>query len=157
MGELVLNFETKYEESIEIAVVFFIEQEGLLVPFFLEEEGLRFRSNKTANLKFQWVDSEKAAKLISGSSVYLKTDEIVLPDGIFSIDEFKDFMVLDPELGEVGAIDEINNYGGNVVLSIFRDGDEILVPFNEELLISIDHKKRQITLKLPSGLIDLGT
>ncbi len=156
-GELVLNFEPKYEDSIHDASTFFVEQDGLLVPFFIEENGIRFRSNKTANLKFEWVDSEKAAKLISGSSVYLKTDEIKIPNGIFSIDEYKDFMVVDAELGEVGTIDEINDYGGNIVLSILRDGDEILVPFNEELLISIDHKKQQIILDLPSGLIDLET
>ena len=154
-GELVLNFEPKYEDSINNSAIFFIEQDGLLVPFFIEEDGIRFRSNKTANIKFQWVDSEKAAKLISGSSVYLKTDEIVLPDGIFSIDEFNDFMINDTKLGEIGKIKEINDYGGNIVLTISYKGNEILVPYNDELLVSIDHHKQQITLELPSGLFEL--
>lgn len=154
-GELVLNFETKYEESIDPAEIFYIEQEGLLVPFFLEEDGLRYRSNKTANLKFQWIDSDKAAKLICGSSVYLKTSDIIIPEGIFTIDEYLDFTIEDSSLGEIGKIKEINDFSGNIVLTVLHKGEEILIPFNDELLQSIDKQNQIILLALPPGLIDL--
>ena len=154
-GEIVLNFETKYEESIENAEIFFIEQEGLLVPFFLEEDGLRFRSNTTTILKFQWIDSEKAAKLITGSGVYLKTSDIIIPEGIFTIDEYLDFLIQDSSLGVIGKVKEINDYGGNIVLTVMHESNEILIPFNEDLLLSIDGQNKVILLNLPPGLINL--
>jgi hypothetical protein len=58
-GELVLEYEPEFEESVVEAERFFLEIDGLLVPFFVAEEGLRFRSAKTALITFDWVELPK--------------------------------------------------------------------------------------------------
>jgi len=60
-GELVLEYEPEYEESVVEADRYFLEIDGLLVPFFVAEEGFRFRSAKTALITFDWVETEKYA------------------------------------------------------------------------------------------------
>ncbi|HSH20583.1 MAG TPA: hypothetical protein VLA03_09020 [Draconibacterium sp.] len=153
-GELVLEFEFQFENSIENSDRFFVELEGLLVPFFVVEDGFRFKTDNTAILTFDGVDSDKYAKRMVGTSVYLFKYEIVFtPDEVFE-SELVNYLLDDEKLGEIGIIEQVDNYSGNVVFTVNFKGKEILVPFNEDLLISVDKQKKKIKLRFPEGLLD---
>jgi len=64
------------------------------------------------------------------------------------------FTVFGVREGEIGTIDEIVIYPKNSVLKIFFKGKEILVPFDEELIESIDMSRKRIDIHLPEGLIE---
>jgi 16S rRNA processing protein RimM len=149
----VLEFATQSANSIELAHRFFVELEGLLVPFFLVEDGFRFKTDNTAILTFNDVESEKYAKRMVGSGVYLFKNEMIDSDEIFD-SELNGFVLFDEEKGRIGTIEEVNDYSGNIVFSVKFQGNELLVPFNEELLIAFERDKKQITLKLPEGLFE---
>jgi 16S rRNA processing protein RimM len=153
-GELVLEFESQFEYSIENANRFFVELEGLLVPFFVLEEGFRFKTDNSAIITFDGVESEKYAKRMVGSSVYLFKDEIIaMPDEQFE-SQFKNYLLVDEKLGEIGLIEQIDNYSGNVVITVNYHGKELLVPFNEDFIIAIDEQNKVLKLRLPEGLIE---
>ncbi len=153
-GEVVLEFEEQYEYSVEDAERFFIELDGLLVPFFIVDDGLRFRSGKAANVKFDWVDSEPYAKRLVGRDVYLYQIEIVDEPDEESI-HLKGFHLVDETLGEIGVIEEVDDYAGNIVFTLNYKGNELLVPYNDDILIDLNEEKRTITLRLPEGLTDV--
>lgn len=153
-GEIVLEYEYQFESSIEIASRFFIELEGLLVPFFMNENGFRFKSAKTAILNFKWVETENYAKRLIGQNVFLLKNEIV-PDkeeetGFINLENYS---VFDAKLGKLGKIEKIDDYSGNIVFTIQYKNSELLIPFHEEILVSMNHVLKQITLKIPAGLI----
>jgi 16S rRNA processing protein RimM len=153
-GELVLEFEPQFEMSIENADRFFVELEGLLVPFFLFDDGFRFKTENTAIIIFEGVDSEKYAKRMVGSSVFLfKTEIIVSPDE-FTDSELINYLLIEETLGEIGLIEQIDNYSGNIVITVNYRGKELLVPFNDDFLVHLDKLKKIITLKFPEGLLD---
>lgn len=152
-GELVLEFEPQFEISVENADRFFVELDGLLVPFFVLEDGFRFKTDNTAILSFEGVESEKYAKRMVGSSVYLFKEEIIVTDEFFD-SELVNFLLVDEVIGEIGNIEQVDNYSGNIVLTVNFKGRELLVPFNEDFLIEIDKKQKQIKLALPEGLIE---
>ena len=153
-GELVLEYEPQFEISIENADRFFVELEGLLVPFFVLEDGFRFKTENSAILSFDGVDSEKYAKRMVGSSVFLFKDEIiVIPDELFD-SELVNYLLFDEKLGEIGIIDQVDNYSGNIVFTLNYKGKELLVPFNEDFLIELDKHNKFIKLRLPEGLFD---
>jgi 16S rRNA processing protein RimM len=153
-GEIVLEFEPQFEMSIENADRLFVELEGLLVPFFVFEDGFRFKTENSAILAFDGVDSEKYAKRMVGSSVYLfKSEIIILPDELTN-SELINYLLVDETLGEIGLIEQIDNYSGNIVLTVNFRGKELLVPFNDDLLIHLDKHKKILTLKFPEGLLD---
>ena len=153
-GELVLEVEPHFEASIENADRFFVELEGLLVPFFLVEDGFRFKTDITAIITFDGVDSEKYAKRMVGSSVFLfKTEIIVSPDEI-NDSGLVNYLVVDEILGEIGLIDQVDNYSGNIVFTVNFKGKELLVPFNEDFLLHLDKQNKIIKLRLPEGLLD---
>ncbi len=153
-GELVLEYEPEFEESVAEAERFFLEIDGLLVPFFIAENGLRFRSAKTALIAFNWVETEKYARRLVGTAVYLFTHEIIDEPEETSTSRFLHFQLLDETGKEIGNISAVDDYAGNVVLTVDADGEEILIPFNEDFLLKLDEDQKIIQLRLPEGLME---
>jgi 16S rRNA processing protein RimM len=153
-GELVLEYEPEYEESVVEADRYFLEIDGLLVPFFVAEEGFRFRSAKTALITFDWVETEKYAHRLVGSLVYLFNHEIVDEPEEASISQFLHFLLLDENGKKIGEISAVDDYAGNIVFTVDTENGEILVPFNKDFLLKLDQGLKIIQLRLPEGLMD---
>lgn len=153
-GELVLEYEPEFEESVVEANRFFLEIDGLLVPFFVAEDGLRFRSAKTALVTFDGVNTEKYARRLVGSPVYLFNFEIIDEPGDRTTSQFLHFRLLDEIGKEVGEISAVDDYAGNIVFTVNTGKGEILVPFNEDFLLKLDAKQKSVQLRLPEGLTD---
>ena len=153
-GEVALEYEPELEESVAQAERFFIEIDGLLVPFFISEDGLRFKSAKTALLQFNWVDGENQARRLVGCPVYLYNIEIHDETIDYSINQFMNYHLQNENSQEIGIILAVDDYAGNVVFTVVANKQEILVPYNQELLLDIDKAKKIIKLRLPDGLLD---
>lgn len=153
-GEVVLEYEEHYEYSVEEAERFFIELDGLLVPFFIEDEGLRFRSAKSVIVNFEEVKTEAYAKRLIGQTAWLYKTEIV-DEPEEHADLLLGFTLIDEQRGVIGPIEDMDDFAGNIVLNVNFKGQELLVPYNEEMLVELDEMKKEITLRLPDGLIEL--
>lgn len=151
-GEVVLEFEEHYENSISNAERFFIELEGLLVPFFIAKNGFRLKSGKSALVIFDDVKSEAYAKRFVGQQVYLFSNEVNDENEEFSSD-WNNYTLVDENRGEIGTILDLADYSGNIVLTVDFGGKEILIPFNEDFLVEVDNSGKKIILKIPEGLI----
>ena len=150
-GEVILEFEPALEYSVAQANRFFIDIDGLLVPFFVAENGLRLRYVNSVLVKFDWVDSEKYTRRLIGREVYLLLQEAV-DDSFDPFASLNDYCVFDENNEPAGVVTGIEDFSGNVVLKVVSGDNEFLIPFNDELLISIDKKKQKITLQIPEGL-----
>ncbi len=153
-GEVVLEFEPHFEYSVEETERFFIEQEGLLVPFFLKDGGLRFKTGNTAIVTLDLVDTEKYAKRLVGNSVYLYQTEIVDEPEQSLESQFENYLLIDKTIGEIGLISQVDDYAGNIVVTVNFRGEELLIPYNDELVVEINEAQKTITLNLPEGLIE---
>jgi 16S rRNA processing protein RimM len=153
-GEVVLFFEEEFEESVEFAVILFVKIEGLLVPFFIEDEGLRIKSARQAYIKFKWVDSGEKAREFSGCEVYLKTVDIIKTEEKFNLQMLIGFQVLNSQKLIIGKVAEVNDYAGNVVLSVDFEGSEVLIPFNSDMVEILDTDNKILQMQIPDGLFD---
>jgi 16S rRNA processing protein RimM len=152
-GSLVLEFEPQFEFSVEEADRFFVELEGLLVPFFIKDAGLRFWGANSAIVDFDCVENEKYAKRLIGSSVYLYKEEIIdIEEQAES--QLDNYLLIGERLGEIGTIIRVDDFSGNVVLTVEYRGEEVMIPYNEELLIEINDSLKTIKLQLPEGLLE---
>jgi 16S rRNA processing protein RimM len=151
-GEIVLSFDDGFEESVEQAKIFFVKLEGYLVPFFPEEGGVWVRTSKQAQVKFRWVDSGEKAREYSGSEVFLKTSELKISDKSITPQALTGFEVFDSLKAKIGLVAGVNNYSGNIVLSVSRQGREILIPFNPAMVLGFDVKKKFLQMEIPEGL-----
>ena len=149
-----LEFEVQFELSVENASRFLIEIDGLLVPFYVNDSGIRFKSLNSAIIHFHWVEDKMYAHRMVGSTVWLFASEIIDQVNDFNVFDLKHYTLFDRERGKIGEIIDIEDYSGNVVLKVDYLNNELLIPYNDELLVSCDIHKKNITLDLPGGLID---
>lgn len=153
-GNVILEFDPLFESSLEDAGRFFIELDGLLVPFFIAEDGFRFKGANTAILNFDDVETEDYAKRMVGAAVYLFRDEIVHDTGNHQHVRFKNYMLVDKKAGEIGIIEQVDDYSGNLVLTVRFRGVEILVPLHADFILEIDDRQKTVRMDLPDGLLD---
>lgn len=154
-GGLSLIFEPQYDLSLENEPTLFLEIDGLLVPYFFSEEGIRFRSSESAIIQLDWVENEDQARKLTGLSVYIKNEDIVLQEEELTIHHLVGFRLSDEQLGEIGIIEKVEDYGGNLLFQVQYHEKEILIPFNEELLIDLSESERTIVIQCPEGIFDL--
>ena len=154
-GEVVLQFEPEYEASLDEMPTLFLEIDGLLVPFFLQSEGLRFRSGETALLLFDWIENEEQARKICGTSVYISRKDWIDEAEELSLHALVGYTLFDTEKGKIGSILHVDDYTGNLILTVKHGDEEILIPFNEDFLTRFDEEKREMELQCPDGIFDL--
>jgi len=154
-GELVIRFEEIYYETLEEYPNLFLEIDQLLVPFFIENDSLRFKSGESVITKLEWVDSDKKAKELCGLSVFVDNTDVIEPEDEMSPHELIGFQLFDETLGLIGEISEVNDFSGNLLLSVEYQGKDSLVPLNEDLIVRFDEEKKEIELRIPDGLFDL--
>jgi 16S rRNA processing protein RimM len=58
-------------------------------------------------------------------------------------------------LGEIGEIVDIDDSTMNTLFVLEKDGEEILIPAQEEFIADIDHDEQTIIFDLPQGLVSL--
>lgn len=152
-GELVLvtenDFPEKYSEEL-----FFVDIDGGLVPFFIDNGGLYQKGNASYRIKLEDVDTEQASLRFIGCSVYLPK-EMLSDEEQEEVLGIEGFRIDVKGKGIIGEVERMDDYAGNVVMTVIIDGEDVLIPLAEGYLLNADYDNRIIYLDLPEGLIDL--
>lgn len=153
-GELSFTFTDDIFDRVEAEYLICL-LDGILVPFFLEE--YRFRSDTTALVKLEGVDSAERARMFTNVPVYFPihhAGDAPEPEEV-SWDYFTGFRIEEVHLGHLGEVTEVDNSTINTLFVVDHRGEELLIPAQEELIVEIDGKHRVITMDLPEGLVNL--
>jgi 16S rRNA processing protein RimM len=152
-GEMSFNFTSDVFDAQEVPF-FIFEKDGILVPFFIES--YRFKSDTTALLKLQDINTEEEAREFSGQTVYLPDEYLeTVSENEIDPDYFNGFMLIDIEKGEIGPVSEVDRTTENILFVVSRGEEEILIPAGGDYIVEIDHDSKKIILQLPEGLLDL--
>lgn len=152
-GEVVLEYNKIYEPSIDELDRFFIELEGLLVPFFVKDDEFRYKSNQSAIIWFDTVVDEKYAKRLTGKSVYILKTEIIMEENTFPKEHLEGYFLEDVNRNKIGQIKNVDDFSGNIVLTVDFNGNELLIPFHEDLVEQILPQQKFLIYRLPEGII----
>ena len=130
--------------------------DGILVPLFIDE--YRFKSDSTALIKFEDLDSADAVQFLVNCEVFLekKYQEEYGEDEV-SLNYFIGFTMLDGDNGtEIGTITDIDDNTENWLFIVTRpDGSEAMIPAHEEFIAEIQQEHKRMVMDLPVGLLDL--
>ena len=150
-GEVTFQFDDDVFDRTD-ADYLVLEVDGILVPFFIEE--YRFRSDSTALLKLEGVDSQERARELTNTDVYFPRH--LAEDGdddTLTYAFLVGFTIVDAATDrKVGVIESVDESTMNILFCL---SDGTLVPAAEELIEGIDQKKKEISLRLPEGILDL--
>lgn len=152
-GELSFTFTDDIFDRVECEYLVCL-LDGILVPFFIE--AYRFRSDTTALVKLEGVDTAEKARMFTNVEVYFPkkyADEEEDTDDIPTWNFFVGFRVKDVNLGDLGEITAVDDSTMNVLFVLDKEGEEILLPAHEEFILELDKKKRLLTVDVPDGLL----
>jgi 16S rRNA processing protein RimM len=153
-GHLILKLHSLSFDDIQEMELVFILIDGLPVPFFIEE--FSERSSETILIKFDTISSESEARKFSDMTVCIEKNNNASPANInFPAETLKGYSVADKNYGAIGTFDSVLNIESNPVLRILQGKNEILIPLQEEFIVSIDDSKKEILVDCPSGLLSL--
>ena len=150
MGEVSFLFDDDVFDRVD-ADYLILDIDGILVPFFIEE--YRFRSDTTALMKFEGIDTQERARELTGCDVYFPRNLAASDDDSISWSAIVGFDIIDASTDKsVGRIASIDDSTLNILFCL-EDGH--LIPASEDLITQIDQQARTITMHLPAGLLDL--
>ena len=115
----------------------FIFLEGAPVPFYIAEDGLTERNHSSYIVKFDFVDSKEQA------------------DRLVELSDLIGYSVLDELTGETGVVEQVDNYSGNVVLTIKIFSKEILLPVSDEYVLDISHDEKRMHVNISEEIKEL--
>jgi len=149
-GEVTFNFDDDIFDRVD-AEYLILEIDGILVPFFMEE--YRFRSDCTALVKFEDINTQDRARELINCDVYFPRDLADDDEENLSLAVLVGFDIIDANTDKnVGAIASIDDSTANI---LFELEDGTLIPASDELITNIDKEKKTITIALPEGILDL--
>jgi 16S rRNA processing protein RimM len=153
-AEIVISVDVDEPELYVKSKVFFIEIDGGLVPFFINE--LRLIGADTFRVVFEdWDDPHKAPRLV-GCRVFLPSDQLAgLKDEQFHFRDIIGYTLHDLKRGLLGDVSEVFETPDQVLLQVYHQSKEILIPFADDLFVKIDNTKKQLFMNVPDGLVDL--
>ena len=147
-GEITMQVEDDIFDRTD-ADYLVLELDNIMVPFFIEE--YYFKTDTTALIKFEGIDTLERAKEFANVDVYfprnIKDNNIDSEQGALSYPMLVGFQVND-----IGKIAYIDHQTENIM---FELEDGTLIPASEELIESIDVPNKQITMTIPEGLLDI--
>ena len=145
-GELLVSFFDVSPEDIDLEEPVFVYFDGLPVPFYFES--FVRRGVNRALVRLTGVRSLKDADELAGQSLYADYFEEELEEDITG------WEVLDQEGALVGTVADFEDIPGNTCIWVRRpSGEEVLLPFQEDLVLGTDPASRRISLTVPEGLV----
>ena len=149
-GEVSFSFDDDVFDRVD-ADYLILEVDGILVPFFMEE--YRFRSDNTALVKFEDIDTQDRARELTNCDVYFLRSEADDEEEELSYSFLVGFDIINDQSGQkVGKIASIDD---NTLNILFELEDGTLIPASEELITDIDKDNKTITIALPEGILEL--
>ncbi len=150
-GEFTMVMNPDCPDLREVERVF-LHREPNLVPYIISSVSVK---GDKAIIKVEGVETIEAATELKGTSVFLPIDSRPkLSRKEFYNDEVIGFYVHDGEQ-ELGAVKDVLEAGPSRFLAVDYNNREVLIPINGPFIKSVNRTKKQITVELPDGFLDI--
>ena len=147
-GELLVSFFEIGPEDIDLQEPVFIYFDGLPVPFYFES--FKRRGTSRALVHLTGIRSLKDADELAGAALWADYFEESEEE------DLSGWTVRSAQGETLGTVSGLEDIPGNSCIWVQRpDGAQVLLPFHEDLLVSVDQATRTLTLTIPEGLLDL--
>jgi len=152
-GAVTVKLEKIFFENIPQMESVFLEIEGRPVPFFISNS--EYSGAGILKLKFEGYDSVEKISEFTGCRVFLTT-AFSGDKHTKDVESLVGFRVLIRGSELLGSVSEVIPNPGQWLLNIVSEKDkDILIPFHEHFIMSIDKKKKIIVMDIPEGLTEI--
>ncbi|MBL7742696.1 MAG: 16S rRNA processing protein RimM [Chitinophagaceae bacterium] len=152
-GELLLKHTLGKKTSLKgLQAVFIEDRKESFLPWFVESA--KIKSEEETYLKLEGIDTKEAAGKLTRKEVWLaEADFKKFAAKTAPISLLGYTIINGPD--KLGEILEVIEQPHQVLCRLEIKGKEVLIPVNESTSQKIDHKKKQVIVELPEGLLDI--
>ena len=148
-GELVWGFRDFGPEDINTEEPVFIESDGLPVPFFIEK--MTPRGTSKALVRLTDIRSFADAEELVGKAVLAEADSL---EEYEEEEDLTGWTLLHADGRKAGTVTDYEDIPGNPCIYVDTgNGQEVLVPLHEDLILSVDPERRELMMEIPDGLL----
>ncbi len=151
-GNIIIKLVEEILFQTKIIPAIFIEmQPSSFIPYKVEK--FQVGQNQTLNIKLEGIDTCEQGQALKQKKMWVekKYDKQLFAINSTDLVGFKIQNIPEVEC----YIEQIVNMGINKVFITTINKKEVILPAGEDLIEKIDHKKKEIFLKIPPGLIDI--
>tara|TARA_R110002012_G_scaffold263456_1_gene446225 strand:- start:60161 stop:60691 length:531 start_codon:yes stop_codon:yes gene_type:complete len=153
-GEVLIKLDTDEPEEYENLESVFISLGNNLVPFFIKKSSLH--KSTLLRVRFEEIVNESDADRVMGSEIYLPLTLLPKLTGTkFYFHEIIGFTLLDSVHGDIGVVESVNDTTSQALFEVKKDGKELLIPINDQIITKVDRELKTIHVTTPEGLVDL--
>lgn len=152
-GDLLLKHELGKKTSLKGLVAIFIEEKkGSFIPWFIESA--KIKTEDEIYLKLEGVNTRETAVKLAQKKVWLPEADYKKFASKNTPASLLGYIIIDN--GEpLGNILEVIEQPHQVLCRLEINGKEVLIPLHEDSLEKVDHKKKEVRVTLPPGLLDV--
>ena len=152
-GELLLKHSFAKKTALKgLEAIFIEEKKDSFIPWFIESA--KIKGEEETYLKLEGINSREEATKLTQKEIWLPEADFKkfaaksAPAGLLSYTIVNHQEIL-------GEILEVIEQPHQLLCRLDIKGNEVLIPVNESTLQKIDHKKKQVLVSLPEGLLDI--
>lgn len=153
-GRVNAKFDVDFPEKYSQLDTVLLEINNSLVPFGIDEIKV---DGRNASIVFEEIESAEEASSLVGCGLFLPNQllEEVDEDMEYFYHDLIGLEVMDKKLGVIGPIQLIFDEGPQILVSVNKAGNEVLIPWVDDFIVNLDFERQIATLDLPDGLLEL--
>lgn len=152
-GELILQHSLGKKTSLKgLDTVFTEDRKNSFLPWFIQEA--RIKSEQEVYLKLEGIDSRESAMTLNQKELWLPEEQFRHYAAKSSPVNLLGYTIMQDKT-PLGSILELIEQPHQLLCRLDIGGQEVLIPLHEGTLQRIDHRKRQVLVTLPDGLLDI--
>ena len=152
-GELLLKHELGKKTSLKgLQAVFIEDKKDSFIPWFIESTTIK--SEEEIYLKLEGVNNREAAAKLTQKKIWLPEADFKKYASKSSPAGLLGYTIID-QGQSLGQILEVIEQPHQLLCRLEVQGKEVLIPLHEDSLEKVDHRKKQVVVELPEGLLDI--
>jgi 16S rRNA processing protein RimM len=152
-GELLLKHELGKKTSLKgLQAIFVEEKKNSFIPWFIE--ATKIRSDDEIYIKLEGVNTREAAMKLSQKIVWLTEADVKKFASKNAPASLLGYTIINNS-EPLGEILELIEQPHQLLCRLEIKGKEVLIPLHDESLQKVDHKKKEVIVELPDGLLEI--
>ncbi len=152
-GEVILRHELGKKTSLKgLAAIFIEDRKDSFLPWFIT--GTKIKSDTEIYLQLETLATREAAAKLNQKEVWLNETDFKKFAAKSAPVNLLGYTIINS--GEaLGEILEVIEQPHQLLCRLEIKSKEVLIPLNENFLLKVDHKKREVHVELPEGLLEI--
>lgn len=152
-GELQATWDNSLNVNPQDIESVFIEIDGIPVPFFISSS--KYRASEKIIIKLDEVDDLHSADELVGHELLILSEQVPDDDNL-TLDDLVGYQLMSVQNQVVGTIERYEEFNLNSVFYVIsQQGEELIIPAVEELILEVDVDEKIVLMEIPGGLLNL--